>query len=229
MSIKAKLYNQKAEAAGEIELSEKVFGVKANPALVHQAFVAQRANERQVLAHTLTRANVRGGGKKPWRQKGTGRARAGSSRSPVWVGGGIVFGPTNDRNFKQKLNRKMRQKALAMVISDRLDTGRLVLLDKIEPAEYKTKPCLAMVKAWEGAMKPLPKAARRSLLVVNDEKSDQAKYSFRNLRGLTFINLENINIIDLLNHRDLVLTRGAADQLAKHIAKASSAKAMEAK
>lgn len=102
MSIEVKIYNQKAEAVGEMKLAEKIFGVKENTALVHQVAVAQMGNERQVLAHTKGRAEVRGGGKKPWKQKGTGRARAGSSRSPIWIGGGITFGPTKDRNFKKK-------------------------------------------------------------------------------------------------------------------------------
>ncbi|MCU0679458.1 MAG: 50S ribosomal protein L4, partial [Planctomycetes bacterium] len=139
MSIKIKVYNQSGEATKEIELNPDVFGVAANPALVHQAYVAQIANERQVLAHTKDRSEVRGGGRKPWRQKGTGRARAGSSRSPLWIGGGVTFGPTKDRNFKKNINRKMKQKALLMALSDRASQNNLFLIDKLEMAEYKTK------------------------------------------------------------------------------------------
>ena len=106
MSVKVKLYNQKAEAIGEEKLSDKIFNIELNEALVHQAAVTQMSNERQVLAHTKTRGEVRGGGRKPWRQKGTGRARAGSNRSPIWIGGGVTFGPSNERNFKRKLTRK---------------------------------------------------------------------------------------------------------------------------
>ncbi|MCK5358043.1 MAG: 50S ribosomal protein L4, partial [Elusimicrobiales bacterium] len=98
MSIKVNVYNQKAEAVGDIKLSDKVFGLKTNEALVHQAMVTQMANERQNLAHTKDRSEVRGGGRKPWAQKGTGRARAGSNRSPIWMGGGVTFGPRSERN-----------------------------------------------------------------------------------------------------------------------------------
>ena len=103
MSIKIKVYNQKVEEAGEMKLSDKIFNVEANNALLHQAMVAQMSNERQVLAHTKSRSEVRGGGKKPWKQKGTGRARAGSSRSPIWIGGGVTFGPTKERNFSKNI------------------------------------------------------------------------------------------------------------------------------
>ncbi|MCK4554466.1 50S ribosomal protein L4, partial [Candidatus Parcubacteria bacterium] len=118
MSISVKIYNQKAEAVGDIKLSDKVFGVKANEPLVHQAMVAQMSNERQVLAHTKDRSEVRGGGRKPWKQKGTGRARAGSIRSPIWKGGGVTFGPRKDRNFSKNINKKMKQNAMLMVLSD---------------------------------------------------------------------------------------------------------------
>ncbi|MFA5420997.1 MAG: 50S ribosomal protein L4, partial [Patescibacteria group bacterium] len=106
MSVKINVYNQEAKVVGEVKLSDKVFALEANSDLIHQALVAQMSNERQVLAHTKTKAEVRGGGKKPWKQKGTGRARAGSSRSPIWVGGGVTFGPRKDRNFTKKINKK---------------------------------------------------------------------------------------------------------------------------
>jgi len=139
MSIKINVYNQAAEQVGDIKLSDKVFGIKLNEALIHQAMVTQMANERQVLAHTKDRSEVRGGGKKPWRQKGTGRARAGSSRSPIWIGGGVTFGPTKDRNFKKKINQKMKQKAILMVFSDKAVSENIAVLDKIETSEFKTK------------------------------------------------------------------------------------------
>ena len=139
MPIKIKVYNQKCEPVSEMKLSDQVFGVKASEVLVHQAAVTQMANERQVLAHTKERNEVRGGGKKPWRQKGTGRARVGSTRSPIWKGGGVTFGPRKDRNFKKKINKKMKQKAMMMVLSDRLSGGNLAVLDKLEMDEFKTK------------------------------------------------------------------------------------------
>ncbi len=210
MSIKIKVYNQSAEAVKDLDLSAKLFGVKPNNELLHQALVAQMANERQVLAHTKDRSEVRGGGKKPWKQKGTGRARVGSSRSPIWIGGGIVFGPTKDRNFKKKINQKMKQKALFMALSDKVANDSLVVLDNLEFKDYKTKLFNAMVTAVE---KKVLKNDRRNLLVVNDAKNEKAKYSGRNLAGVKIINLENINLVDLLNYKNLLLTEGAVATL----------------
>src|SRR3989339_1398686 len=137
MAIKINIYNQKAENVGQMEISNKVLNVEINEGLVHQAMVAQMANERQVLAHTKDRSEVSGGGKKPWRQKGTGRARSGSSRSPIWKGGGVTFGPTKDRNFKKDINRKMKQKALTMVLSGKVKDENFVVLEKFEAGDYK--------------------------------------------------------------------------------------------
>lgn len=221
MSIKIKIYNQKAEAVGDIKLSDKVFGVKANEALIHQAMVAQMGNERQVLAHTKGRSDVRGGGRKPWRQKGTGRARAGSTRSPIWKGGGVTFGPRSDRNFSKNINKKMKQKAMLMALSDRAKGGNMVVLDKLEVGEFKTKVFNEMLSSLMNAKKTParnativaggPKDAKikklkRSILVINDKKDDKVKYSGRNLPGLEIINLDNINILDLLKYRNLILT-----------------------
>ena len=139
MSIKIPIYNQKAEESGGHELSDKIFGAKINEGLIHQAVVAQMGNERQVLAHTKDRSEVRGGGKKPWKQKGTGRARAGSSRSPIWIGGGVTFGPLKTRNFSKKINKKMKQAALFGVLSDKVLSKNFVILDKFEIKEYNTE------------------------------------------------------------------------------------------
>lgn len=142
---KVPIYNQAGEEVGSQELSEEIFGVKPRESVVHQVVVAMLANRRQVLAHTKDRGEVRGGGRKPWRQKGTGRARHGSIRSPLWVGGGITFGPTKERNFKQKINDKMRRKAIFMCLSDRVQDGKLVLLDKMSVMEGKTKEMVGLV------------------------------------------------------------------------------------
>lgn len=233
MPIKINIYNQKAEAVGEMELADRIFGVPANQNLVHQAVVAQMANSRQVLAHTKDRSEVRGGGKKPWRQKGTGRARAGSSRSPIWKGGGVTFGPRKERNFSKKINKKMRQKAILMALSDKVASNNLLVLDKLEMDNYKTK---VFNKILEGLEKILNKdlksaskasaknekgkikkeetsQAKRNILVVNDprrggtgKKDEKVRYSGRNLPGVEIINLGNINIVDLLKYRDLILT-----------------------
>jgi large subunit ribosomal protein L4 len=252
MSIKIKVYNQKCEPVSEMKLSDQVFGVKASEALVHQAVVTQMANERQVLAHTKERNEVRGGGKKPWRQKGTGRARAGSIRSPIWKGGGVTFGPRKDRNFKKKINKKMKQKAMMMVLSDRLSSGNLAVLDKLEMNKFKTKVFNEMLGGLEKKVLKVEKQEnkkarkqeskdtkeqknkkarkqenkevkeqegkndkkiKRSILLVNDKTNEKVKYSGRNLAGVKIINLDNINILDLLQYRDLVVTMEAAKKL----------------
>ena len=147
--METKVYNQKAEEVAKIKLSDNIFAVPTTEDLVHQAMVAQMGNERQVLAHTKDRSEVRGGGRKPWRQKGTGRARAGSSRSPIWIGGGVTFGPSKDRNFKKDINRKMKRKALYMVLSDRVKNKNIAVLDAISMKEFKTKDMDAMLKTLE--------------------------------------------------------------------------------
>ena len=201
--MKIKVYNQSAEATQDLELSAKIFAVKPSNELLHQAVIASQANSRQVLAHTKDRSEVSGGGKKPWKQKGTGRARAGSSRSPIWIGGGVTFGPRKERNFKQKINQKMKQKALFMALSDKVATGTLVVLDNLDFNDYKTKNFNAMLTALE---KKVLMNNRRDLLIINDSKNVKTQYSGRNLQGVKIINLENINLLDILNYKNLCLT-----------------------
>lgn len=222
---KIHIYNQKGEQIGEENFSDKVFGVKINPALVHQAVVTQTANERQVLAHTKVKSEVRGGGKKPWKQKGTGRARAGSSRSPLWVGGGVTFGPLNVRNFSKKINKKMKQGAIFMALSDRLENNNLLILDKLEIENFKTKTFIGIVEKLEKKLnKPEKKEAkektakkpRRSMLLVNDKKDEKVINSGRNIAGVKVINFDNVNIVDLLKFKNLVLTLEVAKKFEKN-------------
>jgi large subunit ribosomal protein L4 len=213
--MQIKVYNQSAEAVKDLEVSDKAFGLKPNNELLHQAVTAQRANQRQVLAHTKDRSEVAGTGKKPWKQKGTGRARVGSRRTPVWIGGGIVFGPTKDRNFKVKINQKMKQKALFMALSDRVASGSLVVLDSLTADEYKTKKFSALLSSFETKVL---KNDRRNILVVNEGKDEKVRYSLRNLVGVKIINLENINLLDVLDHKNLLLTEQAVKILEKRLA-----------
>ncbi|OIO07410.1 50S ribosomal protein L4 [Candidatus Falkowbacteria bacterium CG_4_10_14_0_8_um_filter_41_36] len=210
MSVKINVYNQKAENVGTLDLSDKIFKVALNNDLLHQAVIAQMANERQVLAHTKTRAEVSGGGKKPWKQKGTGRARVGSSRSPIWRGGGVIFGPRNERNFKKQINQKMKQKALLMALSDKVNNNTLVILEKLDMPEFKTKTFNAMLTSLE---KKVLNNTRRNVLIINDQKDEKVKYSGRNLPGVEIINLENLNIVDVLKYKNLVLTSEAIKKL----------------
>lgn len=234
--INYKVHNQNAEPIGEMKLSSKVFGVKANHALIHQAVVAQMANARQVLAHTKDRGDVRGGGKKPWKQKGTGRARHGSSRSPIWKGGGVTFGPTKDRNFKKDINKKMKQKAIFMALSDKVANVKLIILDKLEANEYKTKAFNRILNNLETKIlapekKSLPKADKplvdktvkvkakskfvRSILVIIGDKDEKLKYSAKNLVGAKLINLDNINLVDLLKYKNLIFVKSAVEKIEK--------------
>jgi large subunit ribosomal protein L4 len=205
--LSVKLYNQNAEEVGQLELADKIFGVKKNDAVIHQVVVAHMANERQVLAHTKDRSEVRGGGKKPWKQKGTGRARQGSIRSPQWIGGGIVFGPNKERNFKRKINKKMDNKAMFMALSDRAISGNFLALDKLEIAEFKTKVFNDIITKLEAKLPTKKKLkSKRSILLINDKKDDKVKRSGKNLPGVEIINLNNINIIDLLKYKNLIMT-----------------------
>lgn len=218
MSLKAKVYNQNAESAGEMELSSKVFGLKVNNDLVHQAAVTQMANERQVIAHTKDRSEVRGGGRKPWRQKGTGRARHGSSRSPIWIGGGVTFGPRNDRNFKKRINKKMKQNALLMVLSDRAAGDSFIVLDKLAATEFKTKVFNKFISGFEDKIFKTEND-KRSFLIIIDKGDEKLRYSARNLTGIKLINVDNINIIDLLKYRNLILNKAAVEKLTERYGK----------
>ncbi|MFA6194207.1 MAG: 50S ribosomal protein L4 [Patescibacteria group bacterium] len=214
--MKIKVYNQSAVAVKDLELSAKIFGIKPNNELLHQAVIAQQANARQVLAHTKDRSEVSGGGKKPWKQKGTGRARVGSSRSPIWIGGGVTFGPRKDRNFKQKINQKMKQKAMFMALSDKALTSTLVVLDSLDFNEYKTKDFNTMLTAME---KKVLANDRRDVLIINDSKNEKTQYSGRNLKGVKIINLENINLLDILNYKNLLVTENAVKTLTDRYSK----------
>ena len=214
--MKIKVYNQSAKEVSELEVSDKVFGLKVNAELIHQAMVAQMSNERQVLADTKDRSEVRGGGKKPWKQKGTGRARVGSSRSPLWRAGGVTFGPTSDRNFSVKINKKMKQKALLMSISDKIANASFVALDKLEFPEFKTKDFNTFLSAAE---KEVLATDRRSVLFVNSSKDEKVKYSGRNLKGVEIINLENLNILDILKYRNLIMTEDAVKAMSEKYSK----------
>ncbi|MFA6550927.1 MAG: 50S ribosomal protein L4 [Patescibacteria group bacterium] len=214
--MKVKVYNQNAETVGEQDLNPAVFAVKAAEALVHQAAIAQMSNERQVLAHTKTKGEVRGGGRKPWRQKGTGRARAGSTRSPLWKGGGITFGPRADRNFSKKINTKMRQKALLGVLSDKVKNNNLILIDKLELAAAKTKQAALIINNFAikviGEKKIIKKPQMLLVITGKDETTERA---MRNLVSVKVIKINNINILDLLKHKNLILTLETVKKLEK--------------
>ncbi len=225
--MKYKIKNQNGEVIGEQELSSAVFGVKINENLVYQAAIAQMGNRRQIVAHTKDRSEVRGGGRKPWRQKGTGRARAGSSRSPIWKGGGVTFGPRNIRNFAKKINKKMKIKAILMALSDKVKNKSLIILDEINLEKPKTKIADIIINKVLGVKNKNTKEAKekddktvkqkkqgkRGVLLVVEKRDDKLRRAFNNLPDVKLANLNNINITDLLKYRNLVLTIGAIKKL----------------
>ncbi len=205
--ISYKVYNKTGQVIGEAELNEKVFGLKPNEALVHQAMVAQSSNERKVLAHTKDRSEVRGSGKKPWKQKGTGRARVGSVRSPIWKGGGVTFGPTNGRNFSKNINAKMRKKALCIVLSDKVADHRLAIVDDIAMSEFKTKDFKKTVDSV--SEKAFEMTGKKTILVIDKAPVHATKASARNLPDVKMITVENLNLLDLLKYKAVIATRDA--------------------
>ncbi len=204
--MKISIYNQKGQEIEKAELNSDIFGVKINHNLLHQAVNAQSANSRKVIAHTKDRSEVRGGGRKPWRQKGTGRARHGSNRSPIWRGGGITFGPTKERNFSKKINKKMKRKALFMALSSKLTDNEMIMLDKIELKEAKTKQVIEIMNDLQNA---LDRNLHKGMLVVmpgSDEKLIQAS---NNIPKVKIIRADSLNILDVLKYKHLLLIKGS--------------------
>ena len=197
--MKIDLYNQKGETTGSVTLPKEIFEVEFNADLVHQVSVGLSANKRQISAHTKNRGEVRGGGKKPWRQKGTGRARAGSSRSPIWKGGGITHGPRNDRIFAVEIPKKMRRKALLMVLSDKAKKNTLVVLDKFDLEKGKTKE-MAL------SLSKLP-CAKFATLIAMPDYDKKVFLAARNIKKTDIEDARNLNVLDLLNHKYLLITK----------------------
>ncbi len=213
--IKYKVYNQQAEAVSEQQLADEVFGLTVNPTLIHQAVVTQLANSRDVLADTKDRSEVRGGGKKPWKQKGTGRARAGSSRSPLWIGGGVTFGPTSDRNFSQKINKKMLAKAICMIFSDRVASRDMIIVDDLDIKEGKTKELKAVVEGLLAAEIKGTPVARPRTVILTGPSIDSVKLAGRNLPRIQVLNNQNINAVSLLKANKIIISQAAVLELQK--------------
>ncbi|MBZ9578432.1 50S ribosomal protein L4 [Patescibacteria group bacterium] len=199
-------YNQKGEKIGQTRLPKEIFELPANPDLVHQIAVSQMANRRKVIAHTKTRAEARGGGRKPWRQKGTGRARHGSIRSPIWRGGGVTFGPTKERVFKKKIPKKMRRKALFMVLSAKAKEKLLISLDFLKIEKPKTKLMAEIIENLRSKIKDFKKG---SVLVALPQKDENVILAARNIPNLQTIEARNLNVLDLLSFKYLLIPKEA--------------------
>lgn len=204
--VEAKLYTLDGEGEPRaVELDERIFGAPVHPDLLYRTVRMQLENRRRGTSSTKTRGEVRGGGRKPWRQKGTGRARAGSRRSPLWPGGGIVFGP-KPRSYHLKLPKKMRQGALAAALSDRAGEGRVVLIDRIGFDEPKTKLALSLLNR-------VGMTSTTLVAVGTSEYNRAVKKSFSNLPGVKCLASSGLNVYDILRHQGLLLTCGAVEEL----------------
>ena len=205
--MKTDIYNAQGKKAGSVELPESVFGVAWNDALMHQVVTAMQANARPTVAHAKTRGEVRGGGRKPWAQKGTGRARHGSSRSPIWKGGGVTHGPRSDRDYSQAIPKKMRAKALFMALSRKLKDGEILFVDSFGMSAPKTaaaKKALVMLSKISGFAK-LGTKRKNAALIAFADPSEAAQKSFRNIGNVSAIAVRSLNPVAVLGNSYLIL------------------------
>ena len=207
--MKTAVYTKDGKEAGEITLQKEVFDVKMNADLVHQVLISQTANKRQVGAHTQTRGEVRGGGRKPWRQKGTGRARHGSTRSPIWKGGGVSGGPRNDKNYTKDVPTKMRRKALFMVLSEKAKKNLLVVLDSASMNPPTGGP---KTKDMALTIKNLPIKAD-SRLVVYQTADKKMFLATRNIKKTGVSEARNLNVVDLLNYKYVLISKEGVKEI----------------
>ena len=201
---KVSVLNNKGEKVQEIELNKNIFGIKPNKDVVHNVLVNFAANQRQGTQSTKTRSEVSGGGKKPWRQKGTGRARQGSTRAPQWIHGGIALGP-KPRSYTYRVNRKEKQLAIKSILSAKVVDKELVVLDKLDMKEIKTAD---MVKTLTNV-----KAIEPSTLVLLPEKNENVQKSARNIKNVKTLQVNTINVYDLLKYKNLVITLDTVKKL----------------
>jgi len=205
--MEAIIYNQKGVESGKIKLPAKVFSAKWRADLVHQVVEGMRSNKRSGTADTKDRGEVRGGGKKPWKQKGTGRARHGSSRSPIWVGGGVTHGPLAEKNYKRKISKKMRAQALFSVLSKKYKDGEIIFIDSLSLPEMKTKKAIEVIEnlAKGSGVKELASSKKPRVLTALSGRNEKTEKSFRNLAQLEIVFLKNLNPLDVLNYRYLLI------------------------
>lgn len=205
--MNAKVYSKEGKEAGSVTLPEAVFGVAWNPDLVHEVVVGMQANARTSTAHTKDRSEVRGGGRKPWKQKGTGRARHGSRRSPIWSGGGVTFGPRSEKDYSVKINKKVRAKALATVLSKKFADQEVLFVDSLSFSEPKTKEAKAIVAALaKGADQgSLATKRKNAALVVLADRNLATEKSFRNFGNIEVAQAKDINPVDLLTYKYVVV------------------------
>lgn len=205
--MEAIIYNTKGKEAGKIALNEKVWGAKWNADLIHQVVTGMRSNARTVTASVKDRSEVSGGGKKPWRQKGTGRARHGSSRSPIWRHGGVTHGPLTEKNYSKKINKKMAARALFAVLAEKLRKNEILFVDGIAMKEPKTREAKSILSALAGVkgFEKILTKKRNAAYVALGEKSPVVAKSFANFGNIDVDMVQNMNPLDLLNHKYAVI------------------------
>ncbi len=207
-ALEAQVVTMDGKAAGTVNLPESVFGLPWNADLVHQVVTSMRTDARQPLAHTKTRGEVRGGGKKPWKQKGTGRARHGSTRSPIWVGGGVAHGPRNDKNFDRKVNKKMKAKALFTILSRKARDGEILFVKEFTLEAPKAKVAREMFSKL-GSVKGFENMSTRrnnAALIAVASLEQNVKRGFNNFGNLEVSEVRNLNPLSLLQYKYLVIS-----------------------
>lgn len=207
--MKTKLYNQNKEEVGDINLPKEIFELEVNSDLVHQVVLSQQSNRRQNTAKAKGRGEVKGGGRKPWRQKGTGRARHGSIRSPLWRGGGVTFGPTTEKNYKRVIPKKIRRKAVLQILSAKAKENVVLVLDKFDIKEIKTKDMAESIS----------KLFKGSGLIVLPKMDKNIILSTRNIAKVDTIQAKDLNALDLLNYKYVILLKDSIDVIKKTFVK----------
>jgi large subunit ribosomal protein L4 len=205
--MNTKVFSQKGKEAGEVKLAETVFGVSWNKDLMHEVITTLRGNARVSTAHTKDRSEVRGGGKKPWKQKGTGRARHGSSRSPIWAGGGVAHGPRNEKDYSRKINKNVRAKALAISLSKKFTDGDMVFVESLSFEIPKTAEAKEIIKALaKGADKAtLATKRKNTALIVLPKRDVAAEKSFQNFSNMEVVMAKDVNPLQILTYKYVVI------------------------
>ena len=205
--MKLDVFNIKKEKVGTADVSDAVFNAEWRPNLVQDVLVAHAANAHHPYAHTKDRSEVRGGGKKPWRQKHTGHARHGSRRSPIWIGGGITFGPRNDKDYSKKVNKKANKAALSSILSKKLEGGEIFLVDALSFENGKTKNAAAFLAAFFG------KGKKKSALIVRGKEGTEAVRAARNIPGVEIIAGDSLNVYECATNQYVVFEKSVAEKL----------------
>ncbi len=224
-----KIFSQDGKESGKVSLPESVFGVAWNADLMHEVIVSMQSNARAGTAHTKDRSEVRGGGRKPWKQKGTGRARHGSRRSPIWAGGGIAHGPRNDKNYSRKINKNVKSKALAITLSKKYADGEMIFIDALSFSVPKAADAKNVVKALAtGASQPtLATKRKNAALILIAKRDENVEKSFQNFGNFEVSLVKDVNPVDLLTYKYVVIAdpKASLEVLETRVGKKSAVKA----